>query len=53
MQDVGNFKLVRAQLGPHEVTAKLAEGEPVPTDGVHLVFQPDATKLYADERLVA
>jgi hypothetical protein len=35
------------------VTAKIAEGQPVPTDGVHLVFQPMATKLYADDRLVA
>jgi len=53
VQDVGNFKLVKARLGPHEVTAKIAEGQPVPTDGVHLVFQPRATKLYADDRLVA
>ena len=53
VQDLGNFKLVRAQLGPHEVTAKLPEDQPVPTDGAHLVFQPEWTKLYADDRLVA
>jgi len=53
VQDVGNFKLVRARLGPHEVVAKLKEDRPVPTDGVHLVFEPGATKLYADDRLVA
>ncbi len=53
VQDLGNFKLVRARLGPHEVTAKLPEDQPVPTDGAHLVFQPEWTKLYADDRLVA
>ncbi len=53
VQDLGNFKLVRAQLGPHEVTAKIAEGQPVPTDQAHLVFQPERTRLYADDRLVA
>jgi glycerol transport system ATP-binding protein len=53
VQDVGNFKLVRAQLGPHQVTAKIGEDEPVPGDLMHLVFEPRATKLYADDRLVA
>ena len=53
VQDLGNFKLVGMQLGPHEVTAKLPEDQPVPTDGAHLVFQPEWTKLYADDRLVA
>jgi glycerol transport system ATP-binding protein len=53
VQDLGNFRLVRAQLGPHEVMAKLPEDQAVPTDRVHLVFQPEWTKLYADDRLVA
>ena len=53
VQDLGNFKLVRAKLGPHEVMAKLPEDQPVPSDGAHLVFQPEWTKLYADDRLVA
>jgi len=53
VQDLGNFKLVCARLGPHEVMAKLPEDQPVPTDGAHLVFQPEWTKLYADDRLVA
>jgi len=53
VQDLGNFKLVCARLGPHEVMAKLPEGETVPTDGAHLVFRPEWTKLYADDRLVA
>ena len=53
VQDLGNFKLVRAQLGPHEVVAKIPEDQPVPSDRAHLVFQPKWTKLYADDRLVA
>ena len=52
VQDLGNFKLVTVRLGPHEVTAKLPEGAPVPTDEAHLVFQPEWTRLYADDRLV-
>jgi len=53
VQDLGNFKLVCAKLGPHEVMAKLPEDEPVPSDSAHLLFQPQWTKLYADDRLVA
>ncbi|MCB1990287.1 MAG: TOBE domain-containing protein, partial [Geminicoccaceae bacterium] len=52
VQDLGNFKLVTVRLGPHEVVAKLPEDAPVPTDEAHLVFQPEWTRLYADDRLV-
>ncbi len=53
VQDLGNFKLVKARLGPHEVTAKLPEDQPLPEGGAHLVFRPEQTRLYADDRLVA
>lgn len=53
VQDLGNFKLVKARLGPHEVIAKIPEDQPVPADRAHLVFQPEWTRLYADDRLVA
>jgi glycerol transport system ATP-binding protein len=53
VQDLGNYKLVTARLGPHEVVAKVPEGQPVPAERAHLVFQPQWTRLYADDRLVA
>lgn len=53
VQDLGNFKLVTARMGPHQVVAKLREGEAVPTDQAHVVFRPEWTRLYADDRLVA
>ena len=52
VEDLGNYKLVTARLGPHMVKAKLAENAEVPSEGAHLRFTPSRTLLYADGRLI-
>ncbi|MEK0084701.1 ABC transporter ATP-binding protein [Benzoatithermus flavus] len=52
VEDLGNYKLVTARLGPHEIKAKLDEDAPVPTATAHLALAPQHTLLYADGRLV-
>jgi len=52
VEDLGNYKLVTARLGPHRLVAKLPEHAPVPSGGTaHLAFPPARTLLYADDRL--
>jgi glycerol transport system ATP-binding protein len=51
VRDLGNFKLVAARVGPHRLTAKVADGVPVPAGRIHLGFPPHRVKLYADGRL--
>ena len=53
VEDLGNFKIVTARLGRHQVKAKLHEDAPVPAERGWLTFPPDRTRLYADGRLVA
>jgi glycerol transport system ATP-binding protein len=53
VQDLGNCKLVRAQLGKEELAIKLPEDHPAPSGHVYLAFPPRWTKIYADDRLVA
>lgn len=50
VRDLGNYKLVTASLGPHELTAKVEEDAPVPMPAgrAWLRFPPARTKLYAD-----
>lgn len=52
VEDLGNYKLVTARLGPHSLRAKLDEDAPVPIEGAHLAFTPARTLLYADGRLI-
>ncbi len=52
VEDLGNFKLVTARLGGHELKVKLADGREVPAGTAHLRFPPQWTRLYADGRLV-
>ena len=52
VEDLGNFKLVTARLGGHELKVKLADGREVPAETAHLRFPPQWTRLYADGRLV-
>jgi glycerol transport system ATP-binding protein len=51
VEDLGNYKLITARLGPHRLVAKLPEHAPVPSGDVHLAFPPSRALLYADERL--
>ena len=52
VEDLGNYKLVTARVGPHEVRAKLDEDAGVPAREAHLSFRPARTLIYADGRLV-
>jgi glycerol transport system ATP-binding protein len=51
VEDLGNYKLVTARLGPHLLKAKLPEHAPVPSGDAYLAFPPSRTLLYADDRL--
>ncbi len=52
VEDLGNYKLVTARLGPHTIKAKLDEDAEVPAEAAHLTFAPARTLLYADGRLI-
>ena len=52
VEDLGNYKLVTARLGPHTLKAKLAESAEVPGEDAQLTFTPARTLLYADDRLI-
>ena len=52
VDDLGNYKLVSARLGPHRLMAKLSEDAAVPAGAAHLAFVPARTLLYADGRLI-
>lgn len=53
VQDLGDFAVLDLRLGTQRVKAKVLEGEPLPTEKAWLGFPPAATKLYADNHLVA
>lgn len=53
VDDLGNYRLVTAQIGPHKIKAKLPEGTEIPQSQAYLRFPPQWTRLYADQRLVA
>ena len=52
VEDLGNYKLVTARLGPHLLKAKLAEDAEVPGETRASGFAPARTLLYADGRLI-
>jgi len=52
VEDLGNYKIVRSRLGEDQLSAKLREDEPIPSDQAYLSFPPRWTKIYADDRLV-
>ena len=52
VEDLGNYKLVTARLGPHLLKAKLDEDAQSPGETAHLAFAPARTLLYADDRLI-
>ncbi len=52
VEDLGNYKLVTAMLGPHRIFAKVPEGREIGEDTVHLRFPPARTRLYADDELL-
>ena len=53
VEDLGNYKIVRANLGKETVAIKLPEDQSVPSEQAYLAFPPRWTKIYADDRLVA
>ena len=52
VDDLGNYKIVTAQLGEHTLRAKLPEDAQIVPGGGWLEFPPGHTKLYADQRIV-
>lgn len=52
VEDQGSFKILTATLDGHTLRARVPEGHPVPENTAWLVFPPQRTKLFADERLV-
>jgi glycerol transport system ATP-binding protein len=53
VEDLGNYKIVRAELAGQTLAVKLPELQPVPAETGYLRFPPAWTKVYADGRLVA
>ncbi len=51
VENIGRFKIVRANLEGHSVNAVLREGEPVPTDP-KLQFDASRINIYQDSHLV-
>jgi glycerol transport system ATP-binding protein len=52
VEDQGSFKILTATLDGLPLRARVPEGHPVPENKAWLVFPPQRTKLFADERLV-
>lgn len=52
VEDLGNYKLVTARLGPHELRAKLDEDAEVPGTDAYLGLTPARALLYGDGRLI-
>ena len=52
VEDLGNFKIATARIGPHEVKVKVPEETQVGAADHILRFTPERTKLYAGGRLV-
>ena len=52
VEDQGSFKILTATLDGQTLRARVPEGHPVPENRAWLVFPPQRTKLFADERLV-
>lgn len=47
VEDVGRFRIVRAMMQGHAITAIAPEGEEIPADP-HITFDPKGVHLYAD-----
>src|SRR5512138_145175 len=52
VSDIGRFRIVDARLGEHAIKALIAEGQNVPAEQGHVVFDPARTQLYADGWIV-
>ena len=52
IQDQGSFKILTAALNSHTIRARIPEGHPVPSGKAWVLFPPQRTKLFADQRLV-
>jgi glycerol transport system ATP-binding protein len=52
VEDQGSYKILTAALNGHTLRARIPEERPIPADKVWLMFPPQRTKLFADQRLV-
>lgn len=48
VSDVGRFRIVDARIGAHLIKILVPEGQPIPSDGAHVRFDPAYTQLYVD-----
>ncbi len=52
VEDLGNYSVVTVKLDGHVLRIKVPEGETVEGTTCQVVFPPEHTKIYVDERLV-
>lgn len=52
IEDLGNFKIVTAQIGNQTIKVKVPEEQPVSTGTGWAIFPPEHTRLYQDERVI-
>lgn len=52
IEDLGNYKIVTARLGDHQIKAKVPEDQPVSMGAGWFVFPHEQTKLYVDGQAV-
>ena len=52
VEDMGTRKIATCRLGDYQLKVKVPAGQPVPTGGCTIEFNPAMTRLYADGRLV-
>jgi glycerol transport system ATP-binding protein len=50
--DQGSFKILTATFNGHTLQVRLTEDHPVPAEKAWVLFPPQRTKLFADQRLV-
>ncbi len=52
VEDLGNYQIATVQVGDRQLHVKLDEDAVAPSEDARLVFPPEWTRLYADDRLV-
>ena len=48
VEDIGRYRIARVRVADREVAVMCGEQEEVPTDGLHIVFDPRRVNVYAD-----
>ena len=48
VSDAGRYRVVETRTGDHRIHLLARDGENIPSDSAHLVFDPARTRVYAD-----